>query len=76
MKKKHGTTQYRLNSAKDYANLLVEDVHNVELMWQLSDKGVVEEKQADDYIRRVLDDLEGKIESFKSYILYREDMAE
>lgn len=74
MKAKHGTSQYRLNHAKDYAKSFVEDVQNMELMWQLSMQEHVDETLADGYIKRSIEEIESKWEEFKSYISYREDM--
>lgn len=74
MKSKHGTSQYRLNYAKSYAQSFLEDVQNIEFMWQLSDQGYVNGELADGYIKRTVEDLDRKWEEFKSYVSYREDM--
>lgn len=48
--KKHGTTQGRLNTAREYANSFVEDVNQMSLIWNLSVNGRVEEAVAENYI--------------------------
>lgn len=74
MKSKHGTSQYRLNYAKGYAQSFLEDVQNIELMWQLSDQGHIDDKLADGYIRNKIEKINDDWEYFKSYLEYREDM--
>lgn len=74
MKSKHGTSQYRLNYAKGYAQSFLEDVQNIELMWQLSDQGHIDDELADSYIRNKIEKINDDWKYFKSYIEYREDM--
>ncbi|PAD70615.1 hypothetical protein CHH83_02095 [Bacillus sp. 7586-K] len=74
MNRKHGTSQYRLNYAKSHAQAFVENVQRIEFMWQLSDQGHIDEKVADSYIRRMIDETVRNWEYFHSYLEYREDM--
>jgi len=74
MSEKHGTNQYRLNHAKSYAQSFVEDVNNIEFMWQLSKQGHVDAELADRYIKRTIEELDRDWERFKAFISYREDM--
>lgn len=70
----HGTTQYRLNQAKDYAQLILEQTHKIDNARMLSDEGLLDSKVADDWIRNLTTELQSMLESFGSLISYREDL--
>ena len=65
-------TQYRLNYAKSYAQSFVEAVNKIEMMFQLSDQGMVDEEAAESYISSNIKEIEDNWEYFKSYIEQRE----
>ncbi len=74
MKGKHGLSQYRLNYAKGYAQNFLEMVNKVELMFQMSEQGLIDEETAEKYISKNIKALDKDWEYFKSYIEQREDM--
>jgi hypothetical protein len=74
MKTKHGLSQYRLNHAKDYAKLFLENINKIELMFNMSIEGLVDENIAESYISGNIEQLDQGWEEFKSYIKQREDM--
>lgn len=74
MKGKHGLNQYRLNYAKSYAQNFLETVSKVEMMFQMSCEGLVDEEVAEKYIAGNINELDQNWEEFKSYINQREDM--
>lgn len=74
MKEKHGLSQYRLNHAKSYALNFLELVNKVEMMFQLSEQGLIDEGLAENYISNNLKELERNWEYFKGSIEQREDM--
>lgn len=74
MESKHGLSQFRLNYAKGYAKEFYEAVCKIEMMYQLSTQGLVDESLAESYIKRNTDDLDKQWEYFKGYIEQREDM--
>lgn len=74
MKGKHGLTQYRLNYAKSYAQNFLETVSKVEMMFQLSEQGMVSEEIAENYISSNVKELDRNWEYFKGYIEQRDDM--
>ncbi|RXZ77994.1 hypothetical protein EBB07_28455 [Paenibacillaceae bacterium] len=71
---KHGLNQYRLNYAKGYAKEFFEMVSKIELMYQLSVQGLVDDSVAESYIKRNIDELDAQWEYFKGYIEQRENM--
>lgn len=40
MKEKHGLSQYRLNHAKRQAQVILEAVNKIEMMFQMSSQGI------------------------------------
>ncbi len=74
MTEKHGLTQYRLNYAKDYAQSFLETVHKIEVMFQASAEGLIDEEIAEKYISNNIEELNENWKYFKSYIEQREDM--
>lgn len=70
----HGTTQYRLNQAKDYAQIILEHTHKIDTTRMLSDEGLLDSKVADDWIRDLTAELQSTVDSFSSSISYREDL--
>lgn len=74
VKEKHGLSQYRLNNAKNYSQIFVETTINIEMMFQLSLQGVVDEELAEGYIKRNIESLDRDWKYFKSYIEQRDDM--
>ncbi|MCP1184987.1 hypothetical protein [Paenibacillus sp. 1781tsa1] len=74
MKGKHGLNQYRLNHAKGYAQNFLEMVSKIEIMFQMSDQGLVEDGVAERYISNNINELDRNWEYFKGYIEQREDM--
>ena len=74
MKSKHGLSQYRLNYAKGYAQSLLETVNKIEVMFQLSEQGMIESEVAERFISGNIEELERNWEYFKGYIEQREDM--
>ncbi|MBX0320112.1 hypothetical protein [Shouchella clausii] len=75
MKRKHGTSQYRLNHAKSQAQAMLENIQRIEMMWQMSEQGVVDEEIADRYIRSMIDETTSSWKYLEGYISYREDMT-
>ncbi|MGM9986386.1 MAG: hypothetical protein ACI35O_04065 [Bacillaceae bacterium] len=73
MKDKHGLNQYRLNYAKGYAQGFLEMVNKIELMYQLSEQGLIDEDKTENYISNNLKELDRNWEYFKSYIEQRKD---
>lgn len=73
MREKHGLSQYRLNHAKSYAQNFLELVNKVELMFQMSQEGLVTEEAAEQFIKRNIDSLDRDWEYFKSYIAQLKD---
>lgn len=74
VKGSHGTTQYRLNQAKGYAQIILEQTHKIETTRMLSDEGLLDSNLADDWIRDMIDELQSTVDSFSSSISYREDL--
>lgn len=74
MTEKHGLSQYRLNYAKGFAQGFVEAVNKIELMFQLSDQGMIDKDAAERYISNNIKEFDRDWEYFKSYIKQREDM--
>jgi hypothetical protein len=74
MKYKHGLSQYRLNHAKSQAQVILEAVNKIEIMYQMSEQGHIDEELAENYIKRNVKELDRNWEYFKSYIEQREDM--
>lgn len=74
MKSKHGLSQYRLNYAKGYAQSLLETVNKIEVMFQLSEQGMIVSEVAERFISSNIEELERNWEYFKGYIEQREDM--
>ena len=76
MKKAHGTSQYRLNYAKGHAQAILENTQRIEMLWQMSKAGQIDKELADNGIRGFIDETERLIETYKSHLVYREDMKE
>lgn len=76
METKHGLSQGRLNSAKDYTRIFLESVNRIELMYQLSVNKRVDGKEAENFIARHIKEIERDWERFKTYIEQRDDMRE
>lgn len=74
MKSKHGLSQYRLNHAKGQAQVILEAVYKIEMMFQMSEQGHIDEELAENYISRNIKELDRNWEYFKGYIEQREDM--
>lgn len=74
MKGKHGLSQYRLNHAKSQAQVILEAVNKIEMMFQMSTQGHIDEELAENYISRNVKELDRNWEYFKSYIEQRDDM--
>lgn len=73
MKEKHGLSQYRLNYAKGYTNMFTEKLANIELMFNLSIEGLIDENVAENYIKENIKEMDQEWESFLSYIRQREE---
>lgn len=76
MKKKYGTSQHRLNYATDYAESINEDMKRIELLWQLGEKGLMSDGAVEKAIKGHIEAIDEKIEEFKNYYKWREDMEE
>ena len=74
MKRMHGTSQYRLNALKSHAQVFVENAQRIEMMWQMSDQGLVDKELANNYIKMMIDETTRNLEYFQGYLTYREDM--
>lgn len=74
MKGKHGLSQFRINYAKGYAQNFLETVTKIEMMFQLSEQGMINEEVAENYISHNIKELDRNWEYFKGYIEQREDM--
>lgn len=74
MNVKHGLSQYRINHAKDYAKYILESVAKVELLFQLSQQGHIEEIKAENGITNVIKEIERSTKELLGYIERREDM--
>lgn len=74
MRKKYGTSQYRLNYATDYAEAINEHMKRIELLWQLGDKGLMSDVDVENAIKGHIASLNDNIEEFKGYYQWREDM--
>lgn len=74
MTKKYGTSQYRLNYATDYAETINENMKRIELLWQLGNKGVIEDDKVEQIIKNHIAAIDDNIEYFKTYYSWREDM--
>lgn len=74
MTKKYGTSQYRLNYATDYAEAINEDMKRIELLWQLGNQGTIEDDKVEQIIKNHIASIDEKIEEFKTYYSWREDM--
>jgi len=73
MREKHGLNQYRLNYAKNYAQNFLETVNKIEMMFQMSEQGLVKEEVAGNYISNNIKELDRNWEYFKSYIEQRDN---
>lgn len=76
MKGKHGLSQYRLNYAKGYAQGFLETINKIEMMYQMSDQGLVEDGIAERYISNNINELDRNWGYFKGYIEQRDDMRQ
>jgi len=74
MRVKHGLSQYRLNHAKSYVQGFLETVNKIEMMFQMSEQGLIDEEIAERYISSNIVELDRNWEYFKEYINQREDM--
>lgn len=74
MNGKHGLSQYRLNHAKSYAQNFLETVNKIEMMFQMSEQGLVDNDVAEGFISRNIKELDRNWEYFKGYIELRDDM--
>ncbi|MNI74608.1 hypothetical protein D3C73_1307030 [compost metagenome] len=70
----HGLNQYRLNRAKSYTQLFSETVSKIELMYQMSSEGLIDNDIAERYISRNINELDRNWNDFKGYIEQRDDM--
>ncbi|WP_144459160.1 hypothetical protein [Bacillus pumilus] len=76
METKHGFSQGRLNSAKDFTRSFLERLNKIELMYQLSVNKMVDGEKAENFIAGNIKDIERDWECFMSYIKQRDDMRE
>lgn len=74
MKAKHGLNQYRLNHAKSQAQVMLETINKVEMVYHLSTQGHMDEELAENFIARNIEELDRNWEYLKGYIEQREDM--
>jgi hypothetical protein len=74
VKAKHGLSQYRLNHAKSQAQIILEAVNKIEMVFQMSEQGHIDENLAENYIARNIEELDRNWEYFKGYIEQRDDM--
>lgn len=74
MKGKHGLSQFRLNYAKGCAQNFLEIVNKIEMMYQMSDQGLVDEEIAERYITTNINDLDQNWKYFRGYMEQRDDM--
>lgn len=73
---KHGLSQGRLNTAKDYTRSFLERINKIDLMYQLSVNKMVDGEKAENFIAGNIKGIERDWEWFKSYIKQRDDMRE
>lgn len=74
MGKSLGTSQYRLNYATDYAEGISDDMKRLEFIWQLAKEGILTQEEATKGIKKHIALIDEKIEEFKKYYSWREDM--
>ncbi|MEK4790439.1 hypothetical protein [Bacillus sp. FSL K6-2971] len=73
---KHGLSQGRLNTAKDYTRSFLERINKIDLMYQLSVNKMVDGEKAENFIAGNIKGIERDWECFKSYIKQRDVMRE
>ncbi|GMX64463.1 hypothetical protein Elgi_37320 [Paenibacillus elgii] len=74
MNAKHGLNQYRINHARDHAKYILESIAKVELLFQLSQQGHIEEIKAENGIANITKEIERSTKELLGYIERREDM--
>lgn len=74
MTRKYGTSQYRLNYATGYTEAINEDMKRIELLWQLGVQGKMSDEDVERVIKNHIAAIDEKIEEFKDYYKWREDM--
>ena len=72
---KYGTSQYRLNCATDYIEAINEDMKRIELLWQLGVQGKMSDEDVERVIKNHIAAIDEKIEEFKDYYNWRDDMV-
>lgn len=75
MTRKYGTTQHRLNYATDYTEAINEDMKRIELLWQLGTQGIMSDDDVERVIKNHIVAIDEKIEEFKEYYKWRDDMV-
>ncbi|MEK4705828.1 hypothetical protein [Bacillus sp. FSL H8-0512] len=76
METKHGLSQGRLNTAKDFTRSFLERLNKIELMYQLSVNKMLDGEKAENFIAGNIKEIERDLECFMSYIKQRDDMRE
>lgn len=74
MSAKHGLNQYRINHAKSQAQEVLETINKVEMVFQLSKQGHMDEQLAENFTARNIKELDRSLEYLKGHIEQREDM--
>lgn len=74
MTNKYGTSQHRLIYATDYTEAINEDMKRIELLWQLGVQGKMSDEDVERVIKNHIASIDEKIEEFKHYYKWREDM--
>lgn len=74
MREKHGLNQYRLNYAKNHATYVAEMVAKVELLFQLSQEGHIDEEKAENGIHNLTKEIQQTTKYLLGYIEQRDDM--
>lgn len=72
--RKYGTSRIRLHYATNYTELINEYMKRIELLWQLGVKGSMSDEDVEQAIKNHITAIDEKIEEFKDYYSWREDM--
>ncbi|MEK4605333.1 hypothetical protein MHH42_31265 [Bacillus sp. FSL L8-0099] len=73
MRAKHGLSQYRINHARDYARYMAEGVAKIEMLFQLSQEGHIDEEKAENGIQYWIREVESSTKELLGYIEQRDD---
>lgn len=71
---KYGTSRSRLHYATDYTELINEYMKRIELLWDLGVKKLMSDDDVERVIKNHIAAIDEKIEEFKDYYNWREDM--